>query len=145
MKLVDFGISILARDSHPSEPTPTPSERGAIPDATSAGVLVGTPAYMAPELHVGSRTAKISSDIFSFGVLAYELITTKMPYKNPAIRAMLQHEELPVPAELRSCPELDPALTEILERCLGGDPDRRPTAQELATALAAGVSALRPA
>lgn len=144
VKLVDFGISILARDTDPGDPTPTPSDRNAIPDATSTGVLVGTPAYMAPELHVGSRLAKLSSDIFSFGVLAYELLTTKMPYKNPAIRAMLQREELAVPADLRSCPELDPALTEILERCLVAGPEGRPTAHELAAALAAGIAALPP-
>ncbi len=142
VKLVDFGISILAREGEASDPTPTPSERGAMPDATSTGVLVGTPAYMAPELHLGSRLAKPSSDIFSFGVLAYELLTTKMPYKNPAIRAMLQGEELPVPAELRNCPELDPALTALLERCLWATPEGRPTARELQAALAAGIAAL---
>jgi serine/threonine protein kinase len=42
VKLVDFGISILARDTDLSDPTPTPSDRNAIPDATSTGVLVGT-------------------------------------------------------------------------------------------------------
>lgn len=146
VKLVDFGISILAREGDASEPTPTPSaERDVMPDATSTGVLVGTLVYMAPELHVGSRLAKPSSDIFSFGVLAYELLTTKMPYKNPAVRAVLQGEELPVPAELRNCPELDPALTELLERCLWAAPDQRPTARELQAALTAGIAALPPA
>ena len=146
VKLVDFGISVLARDDGRPEPTPTPSKRAeapsALPDATSTGVLVGTPAYMAPELWVGSRLAQVSSDIFSFGVIAYELLTRKMPYESPAVRAMLRSERLPTPAELRSCPELDPALTPLLERCLSSEPSERPTAAVLAAALAQAIAAL---
>lgn len=149
VKLVDFGISVLAREDGRPEPTPTPSKRSEaaslLPDATSTGVLVGTPAYMAPELWVGSRLAQVSSDIFSFGVIAYELLTRKMPYESPAVRAMLRSERLPIPAELRTCAELDPALTQLFERCLGLEPSERPTAAELAHALSQVLSAPPPA
>jgi hypothetical protein len=149
VKLVDFGISVLARDEGKPESTPTPSKRSELPselpDATRTGVLIGTPAYMAPELWIGSRLAQVSSDIFSFGVIAYELLTRKMPYESPAVRAILRSERLPIPAELRSCPELDPALTALLERCLGVDPGLRPTAAELAQALTQALASLPPA
>ena len=111
MKLVDFGIRFWRAQS-PQRAHADAFERGAIPDATSAGVLVARwPTWRRSCMWV-PRTAKIRR--ISLVLACWpELITTKMPYKNPAIRAM-QHEELPVPAELRSCPELDPALTEIL-------------------------------
>lgn len=106
-------------------------------DLTEAGALVGTPMYMAPELSFGSRQAQSASDIFSFGVIAYELITKEMPFKKPTVGAAGQPEALPIPSGFRLCHELGPELIFLLESALSADPAQRPTAAQLAQALGA--------
>ena len=91
--------------------------------------------YMAPELSFGSRQAQPASDIFSFGVLAYELITKEMPFKKPTVGSAGRPEALPIPPGLRLCPQLGPELIFLLESALSADPAQRPTAAQLAQAL----------
>lgn len=126
-----------------SNPTPSSrssglaaSARSARPDdLTEIGMLVGTPMYMAPEISFGSRHAQPSSDIFSLGVIAYELIVGDPPFKKPPIGAVVRHEALRIPPGLRNCPALDPELCDLLERSLSSAPAQRPTAADLARAL----------
>lgn len=134
-------------DSTPSSrtnPTPSSSRINALPasarsarpdDLTEIGMLVGTPMYMAPEISFGSRHAQPSSDIFSLGVIAYELIVGDPPFKKPPIGAMVRHEALRIPPGLRHCPALDQDLCDLLERALSSAPAQRPTAADLARAL----------
>jgi len=97
---------------------------------------MGTPMYMAPELAGGADRAGPAADVFSFGVLAFELLADRHPYDAPPIRAILDGRT-PEPAALRELrPELPAAVCELVASCLAISPDARPTAPALVAALA---------
>jgi serine/threonine-protein kinase len=95
---------------------------------------------MAPELFSGSRNAQPSADIFSLGVIAFEVLTGQLPFDRPAIVARALQQELRTPSLQEHCPDLQPALAEVLVRCIRTDPAERPSAQQTAEALAAACS-----
>ncbi|MFN2566403.1 MAG: protein kinase [Gemmatimonadaceae bacterium] len=104
---------------------------------TVTGIAVGTPAYMSPEQAVGEREIDGRSDIYSLGVLAYQMLTGRVPFTagNSMALLMKQVTERPRPiAELR--PETPRALREAIERALMKAPeDRWPTAAALREAV----------
>jgi predicted Ser/Thr protein kinase len=152
VKVVDFGISTLTGDV-PDERPPASTRAGYDPDkpppstrripsppredVTRTGILVGTPTYMAPELSRGSRHWKAHSDVFSLGLIAYEVLTGKRPFNVPPIFLDMQGQSLARPLGLRKVPGLSPAIVELFEMCLSKEPASRPTAQEIADLLAA--------
>jgi serine/threonine protein kinase len=157
VKLVDFGVSTLARGKSrsdgeqaqkppqlPSLPTladePAQSESPKSGQLTAVGMLVGTPMYLAPELAEGSRLAGPPSDIFSFGVIAYELVAKTMPFSEPPVVTRYRGEPLVIPP-LQPLPAGQSAplqtLTALIGRCLAEDPAIRPTAEEILAVLAA--------
>jgi serine/threonine-protein kinase len=104
---------------------------------TSIGTSVGTPAYMAPEQVTGDPDIDHRADIYSFGCLAFELITGRMPfdYPSPHLLMTAHISETPLQAtSLRSdCP---PALAQLIARCLEKIPANRPaSAREIITVL----------
>ena len=102
---------------------------------TQTGVIMGTPLYMAPELVRGAKLARPPSDIFSFGVIAYELLTGFLPSEQPPIVMGLKpHVRWYVPLAIR-CPDLPEHIGSILERCLDAAPEERPTAVVLQSVL----------
>jgi serine/threonine-protein kinase len=158
-KIADFGIARMGGET--PEPTaladaPTmkatePAEAHTDPHAatvqqpstdpalTGTGVLIGTPLYMAPELARGARSAEASSDVWSFGVIAHELLTGALPFATPPVLAALAGK-VTEPARL---PASD--LSDTLDRCLSLDPKARPTAAELEGALDAVCETARAA
>ncbi len=120
VKVVDFG---LAR---------TPVAAG--PGLTVAGAAMGTPGYMAPEQLRGERP-DARTDVFAFGVMAYELATGSHPFGGSDPAALLEHF-LSGDSPLRPLPE--PDLDPIVRRCLRGDPAARyASGSELLAALRA--------
>ena len=113
---------------------------------TATGIAVGTPTYMSPEQAVGERAIDGRSDIYSLGVLAYQMLTGRVPFTGGnSMALLLKHvTESPRPiAELR--PETPRTLRDAIERALMKEPeDRWPTAATLRDALvsdgAAGAS-----
>lgn len=104
---------------------------------TGTGVAIGTPAYMSPEQAAGEREIDARSDVYSLGVVGYEMLTGEVPFKAPTVAGMLMKQITePVPDITRirnDCPE-DLALT--IARCLEKDAeDRWPTADALRRAL----------
>lgn len=97
---------------------------------TMAGMLVGTPRYMAPEARVGILLTP-AADVFSFGVLAVKLLCGEFPWSVPLAPALRRGEEAPPPSIDATLPE---DLRQILARCLSIDPLDRPTAGELVKA-----------
>lgn len=102
---------------------------------TQTGVIMGTPLYMAPELRLGAKNARPASDMFSFGVMAYELLTGELPSEQPPILLALQPgKRWYAPLRLK-CPDLPSELSEAIERCLDPEPHQRPSAAELRAVL----------
>ncbi len=105
---------------------------------TATGVAVGTPAYMSPEQAVGEREVDGRSDIYSLGVLAYQMLTGRVPFTGGnSMALLLKHiSEPPRPIqELR--PDAPRALCDAIDRALLKDrEDRWPTASAFREALA---------
>lgn len=103
---------------------------------TQTGALMGTPIYMAPELAAGVKFAKPSADVFSFGVIAFEVLTGKAPFPEPPALMQLAGRVPPPPPPLRSmCTEIAPSIAAILDRCLSRIPGDRPSSAELSDTL----------
>ena len=104
---------------------------------TATGIAVGTPTYMSPEQAVGERALDGRSDIYSTGVLGYQMLTGRVPFEaGNTMALLLKHvTERPRPiAELR--PDAPRALREAIERAMVKAPeDRWPTAAALREAL----------
>lgn len=106
-------------------------------DLTRTGVVMGTPRYMAPELAGGAKSALASSDLYSFGVIAYEVLTKKAPFVEPAATTGRSTPERIDPLPLHELvPALSRELADILQRCVADDPRSRPTAIEVCAAIA---------
>jgi serine/threonine protein kinase/formylglycine-generating enzyme required for sulfatase activity len=106
------------------------------PHLTAAGVVLGTPRFMAPELWRG-EPATPSSDLYALGVLLYDLCADRTPFGAlPAreIARVVQREDARALAEV--APDVDVRFAAIVDRCLQRDPEARfRTAEELADAL----------
>ncbi|MBO0894977.1 Stk1 family PASTA domain-containing Ser/Thr kinase [Arthrobacter sunyaminii] len=108
IKIADFG---LAR---------------AVSTSTNTGTLVGTVAYLAPELVTGTG-ADERSDVYSAGIMLYEMLTGVQPFTGTVpIQVAFQHVHSTVPAPSESCPGLAADLDELVQWCTAPDPDNRP-------------------
>jgi serine/threonine protein kinase len=122
VKLLDFG---LARAQSASDPTSTYS---------SAGMLAGTPAYMAPE-QVRSEPVDARTDIFAAGILLFELVTGERPFRGATFVDVLQAVMTEHPPALSGSAALV-AIDRVVQRALAKDPaDRFASADEMAIEL----------
>jgi serine/threonine protein kinase len=107
-KIADFGIAKISTSKF-----------------TQTGAVIGTPSYMSPEQAMG-KTLDWRTDIFSLGVIFYEMLTGEKPFAgtNPStIIYKILHEEPVKPQQLNVT--LHPAFNEIVNRMLAKDPDKR--------------------
>src|SRR5579859_6528051 len=98
--------------------------------------MVGTPLYMAPEIWRGEPATR-QSDLYSLGIVVYELLTGKAPFRDLGIAAMTGAvQEAPIPRVAETAPEVDPALAMVVDRLVARAPaDRLVSADALIVAL----------
>ena len=102
---------------------------------TQQGQLLGDPRYMSPEHLLGEPITE-ESDVYSLGIMGYELLTLRGPYdaKSNVLMATAHLRQEPIPlVDLR--PDADPSLGDLLARCLAKSPLHRPRASDVAKAL----------
>ena len=106
---------------------------------TATGVAIGTPHYMSPEQAAGDREIDGRSDIYSLGVVAYQMLAGELPFQAPTVPGILMKhitERAPLVTDRR--PEVPDDLAACVMRSLEKDPeDRWPTADALRRALEA--------
>ena len=125
-KILDFGIAKLA------------SEQSAGQSMTRTGMVMGTPAYMAPEQCKGAGNVDARSDLYALGCILYEMVCGRPPFvAEGAGEVMALHIFSPPPPPSAFAP-VNPALEQIILRALAKDPGQRfRSAEEMAAALQA--------
>jgi len=125
--VTDFGIARAVTD-------------GADARLTATGMAIGTPAYMSPEQSMGEREVDGRSDLYSLGVVAYQMLTGELPFNASSTPALLvKHiSEVPAPVQQR-CPGVPVDLGRAVMLMLEKDPTNRfPSAASLVAALESG-------
>src|SRR6185295_9058767 len=134
VKVLDFGVAKLV------------APLGDVPMTTTVeGTIVGTPAYMAPEQATGGN-ADARTDLYSVGVVLYELLAGHPPFQAPAfgqlVAQVLSSPPPPLPAHTRSGERIPGALGAVVRRCLAKNPeDRYQSLRDLARALEVAAEA----
>jgi serine/threonine-protein kinase len=130
VKLLDFGIAKL-------------DDSEGRPERTARGCVIGTPLYVAPEQALG-RSADWRSDVYSLGVVAFELFLNRTPFwAASTVEIMMMHVSHAPPAPSSLWPEIPPALERLLLQMLRKDQSGRPSLAEVQETLSAVQVALK--
>ena len=120
LKILDFGLARLTHDNASG--------------LTQSGALLGTPHYMSPE-QIEGRPVDHRSDIFSVGLVLYELLTYRKAYSGEGMHVVLHKITHERPQPLRELdPAIDPSLERIVDKATEREPDRRYQSLELMSA-----------
>lgn len=104
---------------------------------TEAGSFIGSAEYSSPEPYLG-RKPDARSDVYSVGIVMYELLTGKVPYRSDRYTDTLRmHAELPVPRVSEREPMVSRGMDDLVYSMLQKQPARRPTAEQVAEACRA--------
>ncbi len=127
--VMDFGIAKALSEA---------TDHGGV---TSAGLTLGTPAYMAPEQAAASPNVDHRADIYALGTVLYEMLTGQTPFADSTAQRILARQMAERPASLLEARRDTPlALAEGIERALEKNPDRRwQRAADLMPAIEAGL------
>ncbi len=108
---------------------------------TDTGIAIGTPAFMSPEQAAGERVIDGRSDVYSLGVVAYQMLTGELPFQAPTVPGLLMKQiSTPATPVDRLRPETPRELAMTVMRCLEKDPeDRWGSADALRRALESGT------
>jgi Tol biopolymer transport system component len=133
IKILDFGLAKLAEAS-----ADEPNGATLMTAGTAAGVVLGTPGYMAPE-QVRGQAADARTDIFAFGAVLYEMLSGSRAFRRDTPAETMTAALREDPAELStSAQPVSPALDRIVRRCLEKNPaERFQSARDLSFALGA--------
>jgi predicted Ser/Thr protein kinase len=115
-KVVDFGIAAAVGPAAPEE------------------MLVGTPAYLAPERLTGDAVQP-ASDVYALGVLLYRLLAHEAPWTVETTTQMLNAHIYIEPSPMPALPGVPPDVADLIDRCLRKNPADRPSAAEVSATL----------
>jgi serine/threonine-protein kinase len=106
---------------------------------TGAGVAIGTPSFMSPEQAAGEREIDGRSDLYSLGIVGYQMLTGELPFHAPTVAGILMKQITEVAPDVRSVRvDVPEDLALAVSRCLEKDPQNRwPTADGLRRSLEA--------
>lgn len=128
MKVIDFGIAKLAKELVALD------EHGV---RTVDGALMGTPLYMSPEQCQGSAEVGAPSDVYSYGVMFYQLLAGEPPFVASGVGQLIaEHLYAPPPPLRARFHGAPPVLAELIDRMLDKDPATRPSMESVAQQLA---------
>jgi serine/threonine protein kinase len=129
-KVLDFGIAKIQQSERSVHETD--------PGLTAPNLIIGTPQYMSPEQCSQASDIDARSDIYSFGVIIYEMLAGHVPFKGDSPTAiMMKHIQDPPPSILDERKDLPAEVGPVIARALAKRPeDRFQTASELSLALA---------
>jgi hypothetical protein len=121
VRITDFGLAIAQQDE------------------AQASEIAGTPAYMAPEQLAG-KGATVRSDIYSLGLILYEIYTGKKAFTAANLAELREQKESHIPRAISEVRQgMDPVVERLIRRCMDKDPNARPASvAQLALALPGG-------
>ena len=120
--VADFGVAKAASAGTGADS----AAHGAPRDSATSGLLLGTPAYMAPEQVAGDSTVDHRADIYAVGILGYELLTGRPPFTEGGSQAVLSAHRTEMPAPLAALrPEVPAPLAALVMQCLAKSPEQR--------------------
>jgi serine/threonine-protein kinase len=130
IKLADFGIAKIASDES---------------SITQVGSVLGTAAYLAPEQAAGEEAGP-AADLYGLGVVAYQLLSGRLPYEAQSLTELALKQQREVPPPLHHLdPSIPPALGVAVERALALTPQRRyASADEMRPAIIDGARGIGP-
>ncbi|NJC66875.1 protein kinase [Planosporangium flavigriseum] len=121
VKVVDFGIAAVVGANADSSPT-----------------VLGTPAYLAPE-RLGGSAVTTASDVYALGLLLFRMLTGQLPWQAETVTQMITAHRYTDPGPLPTIAGLPAAVAGVCTRSLAKAPADRPTAEEVASTLAAAA------
>jgi hypothetical protein len=122
--VLDFGISAAVS-----------SDKSIDEKITREGVSVGTPPYMSPE-QAAAKSVSTKSDVYSLGILAFELLTGRLPLKADTPEGYIAAHLQDTPPDVRDYrPDLDQQFSDLINQCLHKNPEARPSADDVSRAL----------
>lgn len=142
-KLLDFGLAKLLPQADPLSATGEPQSISDRPTPflprsvkTRTGLLMGTPMYMSPEQCRGSGPPDEKSDVYSLGIIFYEMLYGQPPFVSDYVGELCAMHLFAVAPELRKLvPAINPKLAALVHRMLDKQVDARPSMEELLNEL----------
>lgn len=122
VKILDFGIAKFVQDDGGRK--------------TTVGLVLGTPIYMSPEQCEGRDKISAKADVYSLGVMFYELLAGEPPFRADSSATLMRKHMIMEPPPIASKAQGVPlGVAQVLHRMLAKEPDQRPSMQELAASL----------